>query len=299
MNTATESPLADFGFYIDIDGTAATVKAIQAVLAKLEVRDRWCVEFGAWDGFVGSTSRDLITNHGYSAVLIEGSEAKFRDLKRNYADSPQVIARNQFVGFHEQDGLDVILTATPIPRDFDFLTVDIDGNDFHVWHAVRRYEPKVVMIEFNPTIPLEISFVQPADPEVNQGSSLTAMVELAQQKGYELISVIGVNAIFVRREYFRRFGIADNRAEALWTKRDCITYLFSGYDGKVFLRGCMKLPWHESITIEEARMQVLSSFLQGQPFTRRKRIIYECLRSPISVVRKIFRRLGKNPPRLS
>jgi hypothetical protein len=36
---------------------------------------------------------------------------------------------------------------------FDFLSIDIDGNDYHAWHAIKNYQPKILMIEFNPTIP--------------------------------------------------------------------------------------------------------------------------------------------------
>jgi len=293
IKTRSEFPLPDFGFYIGIDGHAATVAAIHAVLEVLPIRDRWCVEFGAWDGLVGSTSRELIFNHGYSAVLIEGDEAKFTDLSRNYAASPHVITRNQFVGFDEPSGLDAILSDTPIPTDFDLLTVDIDGNDYHVWQAVRRYTPKIVMIEFNPTIPPEVSFTQPADAAVNQGSSLAAIAELAKRKNYELISVIGVNAIFVRQEFFAHYGISDNRIEVLWTKRDCITYFFTGYDGQVFLDGCKKLPWHESMPFSEKATQVLPRFARGYPFTRKKRIIQELATNPRAVLKKLFNRLLK------
>ena len=39
-----------------------------------------------------------------------------------------------------------------------------------------------------------------------------------------------------------RFGTTSNRIEDLWTERDCATYFFLGYDGRVFLRGRQKLP---------------------------------------------------------
>ena len=34
--------------------------------------DRWCVEFGARDGISDSNTYNLIKNHNYKAVLIEG-----------------------------------------------------------------------------------------------------------------------------------------------------------------------------------------------------------------------------------
>ena len=294
MNSSTASPLLDFGFYsqkAQKDGVAATGAAIEFILNQLPERNRWCVEFGAWDGLVGSTSRPLILEHEYSAVLIEGNPERFADLKKNYAGNDRVITRNQFVGFTAADGLDSILAGTPAPRDFDFLTVDIDGNDYQVWKAVEKYRPKVVMIEFNPTIPPEVSFIHPADPMVNEGNSLTALVELGKKKNYELVAVLGVNAFFVTAELFPRFNIADNRVETLWTNRDCVTYFFTGYDGKVFLRGCRKLPWQEGLPFNEMQVQVLPGFLQRYPWTPKHRRWHLALKRPGTFLKKVLRRL--------
>jgi hypothetical protein len=218
---------------------------------------------------------------------------RFRDLERNYAGRPGVTTLNRFVGFDATDGLDAILEKTGMPRDFDFCCIDIDGNDYHTWNAFTLYQPKLVCIEFNPTIPPEVSFVQAADPAVNHGCSLTALVDLARRKDYELVSVIGVNAFFVDKNYYPLFGITDNSISALWTKRDCITYLFSGYDGRIFLRGCQKLPWHEKFPMDESRMQALPPFVRRYPYNRRRHTIYTCLTNPFACFRVIRNHLRK------
>lgn len=215
------------------------------VLETLETRDRWCVEFGAWDGQHLSNTAHLIETQGYAAVLIEGSRRRFADLARRFAGNPKIIALNCLVGFTAADGLDTLLGGTAIPRDFDLLSIDIDGNDYHVWEAVTAYVPKVVCIEFNPTIPTEVDFVQPADPRVSQGSSLLALVRLGRHKGYELVACTAMNAIFVRAEYFPRFGITDNRPGTLREDMPYVTHLFSGYDGTLFIRGHGRMLWHD------------------------------------------------------
>jgi hypothetical protein len=295
MKSSTPSPLSDFGFFSELarkDGVAVTATAIEYILDQLPECNHWGVEFGAWDGLVGSTTRHLILERNYSAVLIEGNPERFGRLQKEYAGKSQIFTRNQFVGFTAADGLDAILTNTPIPPDFDFLTVDIDGNDYHVWNAVVKYRPKVVMIEFNPTIPPEVSFIQPADPAASQGNSLTALVELGRKKKYELIAVIGVNAFFATAELFPLFGVKDNRVEALWTNRDCITYFFTGYDGKVFLRGSCKLPWQEGMTFSENQVQVLPGFLRQYPWTNKHRRWHMALKKPGTFLKKLLRRLG-------
>ena len=288
------SPLADIGYYFqDIDGCAITAQAIEYALGKLPVRDRWCVEFGAGDDLHGSTTNRLIEGQQYSAVLIEGVRKKFDALQGSYAGRPNIITINRFVGLSASDGLDAILAGTSIPTDFDFLSVDIDGNDYHAWNAIVKYRPKILMVEFNPTIPLEVHFVQPADPAINWGNSLAALVELGKKKHYELIAVIGVNALFAEKKYFPCLKIADNRPESLWTKRDCITYMFCGFDGRIFLHGCQKLPWHYNIPIREADVQVLPGFLQKYAFTRTDKRVFETFKNPFRFARDVFRRLVK------
>ena len=288
---------ADIGYFLapGVDGCEITATVVSRLLQKFPNRDRWCVEFGAGNDSHGSTTHRLIAGDGYSAVLIEGEEEKYPYLCNLYGNNKRVTVLKKFVSFRVEDDdcLDNILSKTPIPSDFDFLSIDIDGNDYHVWNAVTRYRPKLVMIEFNPTIPPEISYVQPADPAVNFGNGLAALVELGKSKGYELAWVLGVNAWFVRREDFHLFGVRDNSIHALWTKRDCVTYMFSGYDGKIVLAGCQKLPWLFEIPIKESNIQVLPGFLQKYPFKRNDYRLFQLLKSPWTFAQKVIQRLFK------
>ena len=237
---------------------------IEKILEIIPGNDKWCVEFGAWDGLFLTNTRNLIESKGYSAVLIEADRKKFKDLQRNYSQRKNVITINTFVGFKEENNLDLILSSTDIPGDFDILSIDIDGNDYHVWKALSKYRPKVVVVEFNPTIPTQIQFVQPADSSITQGASLLSLVELGKEKGYELISVLHCNAFFVRKEYYPLFHIESNSPDILRTDLDAISHIFIGYDGTVFLRGACRLPWH-GIDLNESKCQPLPSFLRKYP----------------------------------
>ncbi len=214
------------------------------ILDRLPARDRWCVEFGALDGQHLSNTCNVIERQDYSAVLIEGDKKRFDELTRRYAGNARVIAINAFVGFTPADGLDALLAKTPIPRDFDLLSIDIDGNDYHVWQGVSACNPKVVCVEYNPTIPTELEFVQPAGKNVTQGASLLALVKLGKQKGYELVAATSLNGIFVRSEFFSIFGIASNDPHILREDVSAVTHIFAGYDGKILVAGANVLPWH-------------------------------------------------------
>lgn len=238
---------------------------IEKILEIIPGRNNWCVEFGAWDGLHLTNTRRLILSAGYSAVLIEADSEKYKDLMVNYKDyAKNITLLNCFVGFGNDDNLDKILGPTAIPKDFDFLSIDIDGNDYHVWERVKHYRPKLVVIEFNHTIPSEVRFIQKADATVNQGSSLLSVVELGKQKGYELVCVLRFNAFFVRAEDFPLFEIDNNTIQELRKDLSGITYLFQGYDGKILLSGALDFPWH-SVQFTEKSLQLLPSYLRTFP----------------------------------
>jgi len=238
------------------------------ILAKalelLPLRDKWCVEFGAWDGRYLSNTCSLIERHGYSSVLIEPDKSKFDDLVKHHANNRKVRALSRFVGYAPDDNLDHILSEVPIPKDFDLLSIDIDGNDYHVWGAMSIYEPKIVCIEFNPTIPTEVDFVQPADATVKQGASLLALTRLAREKGYELVCATHNNGVFVRAAHFPLFGIVNNSPLTLREDLSAITYLFAGYDGTLLVSGREGLPHHRGIRIQR-RIRQLPKVFRAYP----------------------------------
>jgi hypothetical protein len=292
----SKSPIWLLDFKSDTYSQTGEDGIIKKILEVIPQNDKWCVDFGAWDGLYLSNTRNLIETKGYSAILIEGDKVRFAELKRNFAQNKNVIAINRFVGFEKEDNLDQILKMTPIPNDFDFLSIDIDGNDYHVWKAISDYNPKIVCIEFNPTIPTEIEFIQSADTSVKQGASLLSLVKLGKDKGYELVSVLKFNAFFVRSKYYPLFKIENNSPKVLRTNLSDINYLFSGYDGKIFLTGGLKMPWHGGIELRESRVQHLPRILQKHPsdYGNIEKIIFKAYR----LFSKLNTLIGKQDRRL-
>ncbi len=207
--------------------------------------DKYCVEFGAWDGVKYSNSWELIAEKGWSAILIEGNPVRCRDIVRNHNDNPKLKVVNTLVGWDGESRLDAILDGCSAPIDNDLLGIDIDGNDFHVWNAVEKYKPRVVLIEFNPSASNDVYFVQDADPDVRQGSSLRALIELGKKKGYSLVCTMKLDAFFVLDEYFPLFNIASNDIDAMYNNDKFVTMLFHGYDGTLFTAGRKKLIWSD------------------------------------------------------
>ncbi len=252
------------GYERDVSSQCGENGVIERALELIGERDHWCVEFGAADGRQASNTFDLIATQRYSAVLIESDANCFTQLQHTHAGNPRVITLRQAVGFEGPDRLDAILGRTPIPSDFDVLSVDIDGNDYHVWAALEQYRPKLVVIEFNPTIPNEVDFVQARDMSVRQGASLSALARLAHTKGYRLVHATAVNGIFVEQSYFDRFGISDGSPAALRANLSQITWLFQTYDGRLHLAGLRRLRWH-GVELSERNLQAIPRWMRQFP----------------------------------
>lgn len=221
---------------------------IEEILKRLRAAskvDGWCVEFGAWDGMHLSNTYNLISSQGYQAVLIEGDRAKFGALCKNV---PQTDVHKicQFVSFEGSSSLDNILRATPIPNDFDLLSIDIDGCDYFIFDSVRQYRPKLVCIEYNPTIPNEVEFVQPKDFAIKQGASAKSLNLLAASKGYLLVAATLTNLIFVRNDLHDIVvGARQDTLEALRDDSEFKVFLFTGYDGTILSnKTYVPMPWH-------------------------------------------------------
>jgi hypothetical protein len=269
---------------------------IAKALSLLPERTSWCVEFGAWDGKLYSNTYDLIKSHDYRGVFIESDPVRFRDLERTHGASGRNVLLNAFVGFSKSDCLDVLLSRCEIPKNFDLLSIDIDGNDYYVWEAMQEYRPNLVVIEFNPTLSNSAMFVQKKQHGINQGSSPASLVELGRRKGYELVAATELNLLFVSSEHYGAFGIADNSL-ALMRDDSHVPHIFVGYDGHVFLSqanvlGSITLPWHQR-KLKETDVQVLPKRLQkySDQYTRTDKFLYRLkfgLQRPRRVLRKLL-----------
>lgn len=232
---------------------------IKKIFEILPPENKWVCEFGAHDPETISNTWRLINQEAWHAVLIEADEFYFQKLKNYYKDNSSVHCLSSKVSYEGNSRLDLLLPNTPAPSNLDFMIIDIDGNDYHVWEAIQNYQAKVVMIEFNAAIPSDISFVQPKNLHINQGSSLKAMVELANRKGYKLIAVTSWNAFFIQEKYFHLFFERADALEDMYVypaKHPIWMRAFQLYDGSIVIAPWDKMLWHD-IDLKTNDYQVL------------------------------------------
>jgi len=189
---------------------------LEEILRRLEIGGGWFVEFGAWDGKYLSNTYALL-EQGWSGVHIEGDAERFRDLAATASASDgRLLAIPAYVAIDGPQSLDALLAGTPVPRSFEVLSVDVDSYDYWIWHSLSDYEPKIVVIEINSSIPLD-EYVTPERAatkpgEVSTGASFQAMLELGREKGYTLVCHTG-NMIFVRDDLVGRVGLPQHELD--------------------------------------------------------------------------------------
>ncbi len=225
-------PLASFAR--DVTSQNGEDGLIEEIFRRIGTTNQWCLEVGAWDGKHFSNTYSLWHDQGWAALLIECSPALFQELTRHTTDFPKVYPRHRRVAITGKDSLEAIVRESDAPADMDFMSIDVDGNDYYLLDSLRHCRPRVVIIEFNPTIPPEVELVQEPDSRARFGASAGALASLAHTKGYGLAACTATNCLFVRREDFPRLGFEPLDIR-LGFSREHLVYLMSTYNGKAFL----------------------------------------------------------------
>ena len=158
---------------------------------KKNIKNGFFFEFGAWDGIYLSNCR-LLFESGWSGCLVELDKKRYKKLKTNYENYSNIILVNEKIS-HENNNINEIIKKNNI-KNIDLLSIDIDGNDLSVWKGLEILNPKVVVIEFNPSIPFDVDFEDKTAKNV--GNSFLAINNFAKDKNYDLIYVTSCNLIF-------------------------------------------------------------------------------------------------------
>jgi hypothetical protein len=186
---------------------------IGEIFSRIGTTNRTFVEFGIGTGREGNCVL-LADVYGWSGAFIEADPDFHRSLEAKYQPNPRVATRCAFV---TADNVEATFTDLRIPVDLDLLSIDIDGSDYWVWRALTSFRPRVLVIEYNSTLPVDRALVWPPDRTerwdgtAHFGSSILALTRLGKEKGYRLVhtDLCGVNAFFVRDDVAELVGVTD------------------------------------------------------------------------------------------
>lgn len=206
--------LGDIGFkcssQADEDGILLFLFAIIGTGSKT------CIEMCAGDGRECNTA-NLILNHGWTGLLVDGSEHNVKSGQQYYGHLPQTyIYPPKFVqSWLTLGNVNQVIEDHGFTGEVDLLSIDVDGVDYWLWDAINVVTPRVVVVEYQDILGPNLSLTVPYSDEFSAksfptteglpnfaGASLTAFVRLGRSKGYRLVGVnrYGYNAFFIRKD---------------------------------------------------------------------------------------------------
>lgn len=193
---------------------------ISRILEVVGVGNRFCCEFGAWDGIFLSNTRALILD-GWSALLIEGDAQKFRELEKNYANNAAVSVECAFVDNGDNSLARILERKGLAERRLDVLSIDVDGADFDHFVGLERLRslPRLVVVEVQPEHgPYRLDTVPDEMAKHNIGQPLAVFTRKARELGYRLVCYLGCNAFFLADDAGGHDVIPTLSPEDAWTQ---------------------------------------------------------------------------------
>jgi hypothetical protein len=192
---------------------------IQEIFKRIRTRDKTFIEFGVETGAECNTAKLLL--EGWRGLWIEGAPQYANAIRRSlgsFISDKQLSLAEAMV---TAENINSLFSQAGFTGEIDFLSIDIDFNDYWVWKALDVVKPRVVAIEYNPIFRPPMSLVVPYEPMhkwdgTNYGGArLEALVRLGRTKGYRIVgcSFSGVNAFFVRDDLCENHFVEPATAE--------------------------------------------------------------------------------------
>lgn len=179
---------------------------IQEIFNRIGAASQCFLEIGIGDG--RETNTTWLLQKGWRGVWIEGdrnaTQRATREFARHLSDRRLVLG----TAFVTAENIAGLLDRAQFPGEFDLVSLDIDRNTFHLWQALGKLKPRVVVVEYNASIPPEQDWRVEYVPDRTwngtnyYGASLKAFETLGKELGYCLVGceTAGANAFFVRQD---------------------------------------------------------------------------------------------------
>lgn len=216
---------------------------IHEIFKRIGYTDKRFIEFGVQDGLESNTHCLLYDD--WRGLWIEGEERYCNFINQKFhsvIQSGQLKILNSYV---TKNNINQLFEKAGFTEEIDLLSIDIDGNDYHVWKALKCLSPRVVVIEYNAKFPSYLEWIMPYNEHYiwrgtdRHGASLKAYEKLGEQLGYVLVgtNISGANAFFVRRDLVEHKFVEPATAEMLYNPvRYKYLKFVSGHPPKTCLR---------------------------------------------------------------
>lgn len=176
------------------------------IFSQIGTTNKYYVEFGAGDGTWLSNAYYFRVMQGWNGLLLEGNK---NEVEKGRKQNKDLNLHSEMV---TKSNINSLFKKYNVPKSFDLLSIDVDSYDYWIWQGLTEYEPNVLIIETNAGLPNNIPLI--ISPNANTsletwtfGVNLLAIYDLAKEKGYEFVTTIRWNAVFVKKDLFYKLKI--------------------------------------------------------------------------------------------
>ncbi|MDW3096180.1 MAG: hypothetical protein R8G33_10945 [Gammaproteobacteria bacterium] len=179
---------------------------IQEIFDRIGTTNKFFVEFGIGNGLENNTYALLFD--GWRGLWIEGSNSAVNNIREGLKETINndlLAVTNAFI---TKDNINNLISASVKNKEIDLLSIDIDGNDIHIFNHITCINPRVVIIEYNSKFAPPIKYCRKYEGthiwehDDNYGASLKHLELEFSKKGYNLVAcnITGSNAFFIRED---------------------------------------------------------------------------------------------------
>jgi hypothetical protein len=197
---------------------------IEEIFNRVGVTNRHFAEFGCGNGLENNST--LLLVKGWRGLWIDGGKENALVIRNKFRSLLEEGRLTFFTDYINRDNIEALLKRGGVPEEPDFLSIDLDGNDYWIWKQIQAFRPRVVCMEYNGIFRPPTRWVMQYNPKhvwngsIYYNSSLKSLELLGAAKGYKLVGCdfTGVNAFFVREDLVERKFLAPFTAENHYEK---------------------------------------------------------------------------------
>jgi hypothetical protein len=182
---------------------------IQYLVNFLDIPVKKFIEFGV-ENYTEANTRFLLQNDNWSGLVMDCSDENVAFIKNDAIYWKfDLTAISAFV---TAENINETFSKAGLSGEIGLLHIDVDGNDYWIWKAIDVVDPVIAIIEYNSLFGCDRAITIPYDPAFSRfaahhsgifaGASLSALCELAEEKGYAFVgsNSAGNNAYFVKKD---------------------------------------------------------------------------------------------------
>lgn len=156
--------------------------------------NKYYIEFGAVDGIISSNTWYFKNVENWNGLLLDV-----------IMENPSI---NLYKRFLTKENICSVFDEFNVPESFDFLSVDVDGNDYWLLEEIlKKYIPRVIMVETNVRFDPYESYAMKYNENWSwngydwYGASPYAFKKLSDRFGYTPVHIHLDDMIIVKNEY--------------------------------------------------------------------------------------------------